>query len=69
MSARHNAPTVCEYGSGARLWIGMQTAHAVIVAEEPHDRRARATVGLSPAGLRTLAAALVSAAETLEARK
>lgn len=64
----YDKPIACDFGSGARLWIGMQIAHAVIVASEP-EPRAKTVVGLTPASMRAFAAALIEAAEELERKK
>lgn len=55
MANDHFAP--CNFGSGTRLLLARNAAH-VVVAEDKLNPRNRVTVGLTPAGMRRLAAML-----------
>lgn len=63
MTALRPTMFTCNFGSGARLIIAPQSAHAVIGVE--YDGR-RETIALTPASLRALAARLVEIAEAYE---
>jgi hypothetical protein len=57
----------CQFGSGGILSIGENTAHAVVAIRGVYTNE-RASIALTPEGLRRLATSLTALADKLEAK-
>jgi hypothetical protein len=62
------APSIrCQFGSGGILSIGENTAHAVVAIHGVYTNE-RASIALTPDGLRNLSSLLMAMADKLDAK-
>ena len=57
---------VCDFGSGSRLRIGLNSSHVVLAIDEGGDMKKRSNIAVTPATLHALATRLFLIAEVYD---